>query len=71
MSRQMMRFDQVVPALDRWLATTFTPDRIEDTLDRIVEAQPGRRPRRASPRHGYTSAGPDRDDSPAHRSTTS
>jgi hypothetical protein len=35
-----LRENQVVPALDRWLATTFTPDRIEDTLDRIVEAQP-------------------------------
>jgi site-specific DNA recombinase len=29
-----------VPALDHWLSTTFTPDRIDNTLDKIVEAQP-------------------------------
>jgi site-specific DNA recombinase len=35
-----LRENQVIPALDRWLATTFTPDRIEDTLDKLTAAQP-------------------------------
>jgi hypothetical protein len=35
-----LRENQVVPALDRWLATTFTPARVEDTLDNLVHAQP-------------------------------
>jgi len=35
-----LRENQIVPSLDRWLATTFTPDRIEDTLDRLADAQP-------------------------------
>ncbi|HZM80897.1 MAG TPA: recombinase family protein [Candidatus Limnocylindrales bacterium] len=35
-----LRENQVLPTLDRWLATTFTPDQIEDTLDTILNAQP-------------------------------
>jgi hypothetical protein len=35
-----LREDQVVPHLDRWLATTFAPDRVDSTLDALVDAQP-------------------------------
>jgi DNA invertase Pin-like site-specific DNA recombinase len=35
-----LRENQVVPALDRWLAKIFQPDQIEDTLTKLVDAQP-------------------------------
>jgi len=35
-----LREDQIVPSLDRWVSRIFKPENIEQTLDRLAEAQP-------------------------------
>jgi site-specific DNA recombinase len=34
-----VREDRIVPSLDRWLATAFTADNVEQTLDRLADNQ--------------------------------
>jgi hypothetical protein len=37
-----LREDQLIPPLDRWLSSIFTPGNIEQTFDQLVASQPDR-----------------------------